>query len=428
MSKLALLGGPKAISAPLKSYSSLGPQETEAVRKVMESGVLSGYVGAWCPEFDGGPVVKAFEAAWAARFGVKHAIALNSNTSGLIAALGAIGIGPGDEVIVPPYTMSATAMAPLIYGAIPVFADIEADTYCLDIEQVKANIGPRTRAILAVDLMGHPARLGQLRALADGRSIHLIEDAAQAPLASECGRLAGTVSHIGVFSLNYHKHIHTGEGGVCVTDDDALAVRLRAIRNHAENVVDPLGLAGVPNMVGFNFRMTELSAAIGIEQLKKVDRLVQRRVEIAEALSAAVSELPGWTAPAVREGCRHVYYVWAPKVDPDALGYSRNTMAAALAAEGVPVVAGYGRPLYYLPVFRDRKAIGRDGFPFTLTNRAYEPGMCPVVERVEDQELLEFAICSNEYGDQDVEAVIGAIHKVSKSGADLATYEKRRRA
>jgi perosamine synthetase len=428
MSNLALLGGPKAIAAPLKPYSSLGPEEADAVRKVMESGVLSGYVGAWCPEFDGGPVVKAFEAAWAARFGVKHAIAVNSNTSGLIAALGAVGIGPGDEVIVPPYTMSATAMAPLIYGGIPVFVDIESDTYCLDVAKVRASIGPRTRAILAVDLMGHPAALAELRALADARGIHLIEDAAQAPLAREHGRFAGTVSHIGVFSLNYHKHIHTGEGGVCVTDDDALAVRLRAIRNHAENVVDPLGLAGVPNMIGFNFRMTELSAAIGIEQLKKVDRLVQRRVEIADALSAAVSELPGWTAPTVREGCRHVYYVWAPKVDPDVLGFSRDTMAEALAAEGVPVVAGYCRPLYCLPVFRDRKAIGRDGFPFTLTNRTYEPGMCPVVERVEGRELLEFAICSNEYEDREVEAVIGAIRKVSKHGAELAAYEKRRRA
>src|SRR5262249_5209652 len=156
---------------------------------------------------------------------------INSATSGLMAAMGAAGISPGDEVIMPPFTMSATAMAPLTYGGIPVFVDIEPDTFCLDLDAVRAAIGARTRAVLAVNLFGHPARLHELRALCDEHGLKLIEDNAQAMLAEEHGRYAGTIGHIGVFSLNYHKHIHSGEGGICTTDDERLARRLQQIRN-----------------------------------------------------------------------------------------------------------------------------------------------------------------------------------------------------
>ena len=131
MSKLALLGGSPVIDRPLTPYRTIGEEERAAVNRVMSSGKLSGFVGAWCDDFAGGPEVRAFEAAWKARFNVRHAVSVNSNTSGLFASMGAVGIGPGDEVIVPPYTMSATAMAPLVYGGIPVFVDIEPDTFCL---------------------------------------------------------------------------------------------------------------------------------------------------------------------------------------------------------------------------------------------------------------------------------------------------------
>ncbi|MEQ9447507.1 MAG: DegT/DnrJ/EryC1/StrS family aminotransferase, partial [Rhodospirillaceae bacterium] len=297
MEELAILGGAPAVREPLRAYRSIGDEETAAVAKVMETGLLSGFVGALCPEFNGGDEVRAFEHEWAADFAVRHAVTVNSNTSGLIAALGAVGIGPGDEVIVPPYSMSATVMAPLFYGGIPVFADIEADYFCLDVEQVEAAITPKTKAILAVNLFGLPADLSRLKALADERGLYLIEDNAQAPLATQNGVFAGTIGHIGVFSLNYHKHIHTGEGGVCTTNDDRLADRLRMIRNHGENVADELGGGDYTNLIGFNFRMTELSAAIGRIQLKKAKTLVQRRVEIAERLSAELSSLDGLTPP-----------------------------------------------------------------------------------------------------------------------------------
>lgn len=412
MSTLALLGGEPVIDHTLAPYRTIGEEERAAVDRVMQSGLLSGYVGAWCEEFDGGPEVRAFEAAWAKRFDTAHAIAVNSNTSGLMAAVGAAGVSPGDEVIVPPYTMSATAMAPLIYGGIPVFVDIEPETYCLDPKLVREAITPRTRAIIVVNLFGHPAALHELRTLADERGIVLIEDNAQGPLASERGRYAGIIGHMGVFSLNYHKHFHTGEGGVCTTDDDDLALRLRLIRNHGENVVEPVGMEDATNMVGFNFRLTELGAAIGIEQLKKAEELVGRREALSLRLSDGVRGLPGLTPPLVRDDCRHAFYLWGARYDENASGVSRQTVARALEAEGVPVWQGYVTPLYLLPLFQRRIAIGREGFPFNLTDRDYSAGLCPVAERCHESELLELSVCSFELTDDEMSGIINAFDKV----------------
>jgi perosamine synthetase len=412
MSELAILGGKPVIDRTLDAYISVGDAEADAVARVVRSGQLSGFIGEWCDEFDGGPEIRAFEADWREAFGTRHAITVNSNTSGLIAAMGAIGLGPGDEVIVPPTTMSATAMAPLVYGGIPVFVDIEPDTFCLDPTKVAAALTSRTRAILVVDLFGHPAALSALRALADEHGIYLIEDAAQAPLAREGNRFAGTVGHIGVFSLNYHKHVHTGEGGVCVTDDDKLALRLRAIRNHGENIVEPLDLDDIANFVGFNFRMTEMSAAVGRVQMTKLDRLVEEREARANRLSAAVSSCPGLVAPVTRDDCRHVFYVWSARYIEGETGIPRHVVAKALQAEGVPISEGYVKPLYLLPLFQKRIAIGRDGFPFNHTNRSYARGLCPVAERLYDSELLEFPICSYDLPSEDMDALEAAVCKV----------------
>jgi dTDP-4-amino-4,6-dideoxygalactose transaminase len=420
MSKLALLGGSPAINRPLELYKSIGIEEEKAVAEVMKSGCLSGFLGRWCDEFNGGPVVQKFEKSWAQKFGVKHAISVNSNTSGLIAAVGAVGVGPGDEVIVPPWSMSATAMAPIFYGGIPVFADIEDEYFCLDVQSVIENITSKTKAIIVVNLFGHPAELKQLRILADKHGIKLIEDNAQAPLATEDGVMAGSIGHIGVFSLNYHKHIHTGEGGVCITDDDELAMRLKMIRNHGENVVDAVGMNNIDNIVGYNFRMTEMSAAIGICQLDKIENLVDGRIALSKKLSEAIKGLPGIIPPAVRNGCSHAYYLWAARFDENTVGVSRDVFAKALEAEGCPVSTGYAEPLYLLPMFQRRIAIGSQGYPFSLTDRQYAGGLCPVTERLYYKELLEFEICSYQLADKDMDYVINAFHKVYENKDDLA--------
>lgn len=424
MSELALLGGNPVLSAPPPRYRSMGQAEMDAVRQVMESDCLSGFYGSPGPEFMGGPRVQAFEAAWRRLYGVRHAISVNSATSGLVAAVGAAGISPGDEVIVPPWTMSATAIAPLSYGGIPVFADVEDATFCLDIAAVKAAITPKTRAIIAVNLFGHPARLADMRALADAQGLVLIEDNAQAPLGAEFGRRTGTVGHIGVFSLNYHKHIHTGEGGMCVTDDDRLAERLALIRNHGENAVEGFGVEDLTNAFGFNLRMSELAAAIGLAQLADIDHHVTKRERLAEALSEGTRGLAGWQVPNARAGCRHNYYVWMVRYDAAATGVSRQTFSQALAAEGFPHATGYVRPLYLLRLFRERKAIGRDGFPFTLSNRTYGPGLCPVAERLHEREALLFEPCVYELDEAGTERLVEAVRKVHGARAILADWER----
>ena len=423
MSQLALLGGTPVIDGPLAPYPSMGEGEAKAVGEVVRSGCLSGFFGSPGPEFLGGPKVRAFEEAWCERFAIKHTVSVNSAASGLIAAIGALGIGPGDEVIVPPWTMSATAVAPLFYGAIPVFADIEDETFSIDPAAVEANITAKTRAILAVNLFGHPARLAELRRIADTHGLFLIEDNAQAPLATEDGKPCGTVGHIGVFSLNFHKHIHTGEGGMCVTADDELGQRLQLIRNHGENLAGEWEIEDIANIVGFNFRMSELSAAIGLVQLAAIDAHVGRRERLAEALSEGTRGLEGWTPPKVRQGCRHNYYAWLARFEAQALGIGREVFSKALAAEGFPNAVGYVAPLYLLPLFSRRRAFGGDGYPFTLTNRVYQPGLCPIAERLHRDEAVLFEPCAYDVDEATAGRLAEAVRKVHQHRAELAAIE-----
>lgn len=416
-SDLAIFGGMPHVTQTFAPYPSVGEAEAEAVAKVVRSGTLSGFYGSWGSEFLGGPVVKEFEAAWARTFGSKHCVSVNSATSGLIAAMGAVGVTPGSEVIVPPYTMSATAMAPLFYGGIPVFVDIDPDTFTLDLELVRRAITPKTKAIIVVNLFGHPARLAELRALCDEKRIALVEDNAQAITATEHGRFAGTIGHIGVFSLNYHKHIHTGEGGMCVTDDDDLARRLQMIRNHGENIVEAVGITDPTNLIGQNYRMTEMSAAVGLEQLRRLDEHMERRTRIARTLVEATDGLEGLTPTKPQRGCTHAYYVWTCRIDEAKLGVSRALFAKALVAEGVACATGYVRPLYLLPTFQRRVAFGT--WPFDLTDRTYAKGLCPVTERMHYEELLSYETCAYDIDEAGAKLLGEAIRKVHDNRAVL---------
>ncbi len=414
--KLALLGGPKTINHSFQRYNPIGAEEVIAAKQVVESGVLSKFLGAWHEDFYGGPKVREFEWACAAYFGVKHAITVNSWTSGLIAAVGAIGIEPGDEVIVSPWTMCASATAILQWNAIPVFADIEPETFNLDPKSVEANISPYTKAIMAIDIFGHSADMDTLMAIADKHGLKVISDTAQSPGAYYKGKYAGTLAHVGGYSLNYHKHIHTGEGGILVTDDDSIAERLQLIRNHAEAVVAGKGVGNLANMIGYNFRLGEIECAIGIEQLKKLAGLVAKRQCAAERLTTGLSDLEGLRTPVIQADCTHAYYVYPIVLDVEYLGVSRENIYKALVAEGVEGLAmGYVN-LHLLPMYQQKIAYGSKGFPWTsdICHRDvnYSRGICPIAEDMHDKSYLGYAMCLNELPDEDVDLLVAAFRKV----------------
>jgi dTDP-4-amino-4,6-dideoxygalactose transaminase len=423
MSKLALLGGTPVRTRPFPDYVTIGEEEKRAVMSVLDSTVLSRFLGTWSPDFYGGPKVQTLERAWEDYFGVRHAVSVNSATSGLYAAVGAAGIGPGDEVIVSPYTMTASAAAAVVYGGIPVFADIDPETFCITPESIRHCITPRTRAIVVVDIFGHPADMDGIMALAVEHGLVVIEDAAQAPGATLNGRFAGTLGHMGVFSLNYHKTIHCGEGGVVVTDDARLAERLQLIRNHGEVVVKSKGVEDIVNMVGFNYRMTEIEAAIAAEQLKKLKGLVGKRREAAAGLLEKLAGLPGITLPVIKPGVEHGWYLFTMRFDAAQAGVSRTRFVEAVKAEGVPLVAGYVEPIYLEPMYQRRIAFGRDGFPFTYPGYAgqvsYERGICPVVERMHFKEVVFTNACHAGIGEGEVDDLASAFRKVLEHAGEL---------
>jgi dTDP-4-amino-4,6-dideoxygalactose transaminase len=414
MQKLTIKGGPRAVNHGFKLYNTMGKEEERAAVKVIRSGVLSRFIGAWDKDFFGGEYVQSFEKKFAAAFGVKHAVSVNSATSGLVAAIGACGVGPGDEVIVSPYTMSASATAIVAYHAVPVFADIEDRTFNLDPAAVEKKVTPRTKAIMVPNIFGHPADFDALKRIARKHNLYIIEDNAQSPTAKYRGRYAGTIGDIGVFSLNYHKHIHTGEGGVCLTNDKALATKMQLIRNHAESVVKAAGVNDLSNMVGFNFRMGEIEAAIGIEQLKKMNRLVASRVRIANQLTKHLAGIDGLVTPAVRKDCTNVYYVYTMKYTGRAP--HRDAVVKALVAEGVPIDSGYLPPLYMLPMYQRQIAYGDKGCPFKCPSYKgkvnYAKGLCPVAERMEEQEVMMIEVCRYDFTDKDIRDISNAFHKV----------------
>jgi dTDP-4-amino-4,6-dideoxygalactose transaminase len=272
---------------------------------------------------------------------------------------------------------------------------------------------------MSVDIFGQSADMDALRSIADRYGLKIISDAAQAPGALYKGNYAGTLADIGGFSLNYHKHIHTGEGGILVTNDDTLAERLRLIRNHAEAVVGLKGETNLSNMLGYNFRLGEIECAIGIEQLKKLHRLVNTRQELAALFTKGLSDLPGIQTVALQPGCSHVYYVYPIILDTVSIGLPRSVIYRALQAEGVVGLSEGYVNVHMLPVYQKRIAYGSSGFPWSsdICKRyvSYEHGICPVAENLHENSFLGFAMCMHELNGFEVDLIVKAFHKVWRS-------------
>lgn len=377
------------------SQNTLDEREAEAVKRVLDNGRLSYYRGSASPEFYGGPEIKSLEKKWSDTFGIDHSIACNSATSGLHIACGAIGLKPGDEVIVTPWSMTCSATAPLLYGAIPIFADIEKDYFCLDPKSIEERITERTKAIIVVDLFGQPYDVEAINKIARKHNLYVIEDAAQAlrsgkikkfhipascpscgfsqhqaikyvkdiqriqhqaitahPYLYSCGmcshrwkeistdKYAGTFGDIGVFSFNFGKHITCGEGGMIVTENNELAERCRLLMNHAESVNNDK--IGKPHnyenhdLIGFNMRMTELQAAIVSVQLDKFGELQKVRMDNVRYLNNELSKIDGITPAKIRPGYTHTYYALPFLYDQEKMGIHRDEFIKKVKSQLTP--------------------------------------------------------------------------------------------
>ncbi len=316
-------------------YNSFGVEDGDNIiayaLRARRGALLSGYLAG---RVSGGEQVTYLEIAWTKIFRVKHAIAVNSATSGLLAAAFASDLNNLNSFICPAMTMSATAAAPSFTGARPVFRDVSDRDFALDL---KAEIPDDCRAVFVTNLFGQPGPLDLWRLRADEKKIVMIEDNSQSPFAMEHGRYAGTIGHIGVFSLNVHKHIQCGEGGMIVTNDDDLAERMRAFINHGEHM---------GNRIGLNLRMPEICAVIALSQLQQSVTLMGDRREQAEAIIDAIGFIPGLEPPQVHVDRTHVYYTI-----PFLIDRSRGLFCNELRSRDVPVVEGYVEPLYRMEAF-----------------------------------------------------------------------------
>lgn len=400
--------------------------EIKAVIEVMQTKLLSGFRGNSSEAFNGGPKIREFEERFLSLFNKQYwnAISVNSCTSALQLSCGAIGLKPGDEVIVTPWSMSCSATAPIIYGATPVFADIEYPYFCLDPKSIEERITEKTRAIIVVDLFGQPFDPAIIE-IAKKHNLIIIEDAAQAIGSSLNGIPAGFIGDIGCFSFTQGKHLTAGEGGMAVTPlGTSYSLNLQLLRNHAEAVLSDAGMEeNGEGLVGFNMRMTEIQAAILIEQLKKLYEYVFKRQQNAYYFANKLGEIPGIFPAPLRSGCTHSYYVQAFFYNQDAAdGIHRDRFIQAVKAElkpqegridlGVPIGCGYIKPLYRMPLFQGRKH-------WALKDYNYNAMPCPVAEKLWKDELFLWTLNGLDLNDQDRKDIVEAFVKVYENRGEL---------
>jgi perosamine synthetase len=421
---LALFGGKPVIDSTFPKYSSISLSDHGEVLRVINSGLLSQFIGDAGEYFLGGPEVRRFESEFSNFFGVSHSVSVNSWTSGLWAAIGALGLEPGSEVITSPWTMAATATTLLHWNLVPVFADIDPLTFNLDPKDVEAKINPRTRAIISPDIFGQSADIESLLKLCEMNSLFLVSDTAQSPMAMRNGYFAGTSSHIAGFSFNYHKHIHTGEGGMLITNDPGLADRLQLLRNHGEVALSRRSKdSWMYGIMGMNMRLGEIEAAIGSNQLTKLEGAVNSRRSAANRFSEGIRDLNGLKIPYVASGNEHVYYVYGIVLNQLETGVHREKMIEALRAEGVPAVMPGYQNLHKLPLFQEQLTYKFNPLPYSLLTkkraRQLKEQVLPVAEELHSQSFIGINWCAHNYSDLEVDLLISAFRKIWKNLDEL---------
>jgi perosamine synthetase len=374
----------------------LGDAEYENVEEVLDSG-----------RFLQGPMVEEFEQKWADFVGVKHAVAVSNGTTAIQLALNALGLKPGDEVIVPSLTFGSTATAVVHQAGVPVFADIDRDIYTLDHTDLERCLTDRTVGVMPVHLYGHPAEMDEICAFADEHDLFVVEDAAQAHGATYRNDPVGSIGDVGCFSFYATKNITTGEGGIVTTDRDEIAERIRRLRSH--------GMEGRDQHVelGYNYRMSDLQGAIGTAQVDRLSQFNTRRRDISERLLEELSDLE-WLEPAtVRDYVDHAYF-WAPiEIDPDIAGMTGKEIWQELKERGVETRHRYVDPLYEQPVFSEHRGFNSE-FPWSANENDHDYDLAlPNVEEIAGNTLG----LPNHPGldDEDVEYVIETVREFGET-------------
>ena len=360
------------------SGRTLGIEELKALTDAIHSGTLTSTKGTF---------VKELETRFAATYGIKHAHACASGTAAIHIAIAAINPDPGDEIVTTSIT-DMGALTPILYqGAIPVFADVDPRTYNVTRKSIESCLSPKTRAIIVTHLFGNPCEMNDIMALAQSKGIPVIEDCAQSYLSRHDGRLVGTIGTIGCFSLQQGKHITTGEGGLVVSNDDALARRMYLLINKAWGYGDPN-----PDhyFLALNYRLSELQGAVAVAQLAKLDSVVSSRIASANKLTEALQGLAGIETPFVSPGNVHTYWKYCLRVDGTVVSGGAVGLAKLLKAKGIASAPRYiQKPAFMCEIFQKQRTFGTSSYPFTLArpavlhyDRARFPGTFEALEGV----------------------------------------------
>ena len=416
MNKLAINGGEKTRHNLFPKHPIIGDEEKKQVMEVLDSGNLSTFIASPGENFLGGKKIKEFEHKFAEYIGTRFAVAFNSASSALHAAVVATEVNPGEEVIVPPTTFTSTATSSLMHNAIPVFVDVKSDTYCMDpskLENVKTSL---SRAIIPVHLFGQACDMDEIMSFAKKNNLKVIEDCAQAPGATYKGKTLGTIGDCGIFSFQESKNLTTGEGGMLVTDNEEIAKISQMVRNHGEVVVSELKERSYKSeFLGYGYRMTEIEAAIGIAQLSKLDKLNDERIKLGTYLSTEINKIDG-LEHVKYDHVKHVYWMFGFTFDEKKIGITRNIFCEALKAEGIPCFAGYVKPLYLSPLYLEKRAFA---FKHYTGNVIYKKGICPTAESLHESKLVNMIISRPPSTLTDMKDIVDAIQKIIKNKNEL---------
>ncbi|MFN0171755.1 MAG: DegT/DnrJ/EryC1/StrS family aminotransferase [Bryobacteraceae bacterium] len=399
---LALNGGPKAKRTPFGKGRRHGELEKKLLGEVIDSDILFYYFGT-----------KVFElqSRFAGMYGKRHAIACSSGTAAVHIAVGVLDLAPGSEVITTSITDMGTLTGILYQGLVPVFADVDPGTLNMDPESVRARITPKTRAIVVVHHSGLAADMDAFLEIGREFGIPVVEDCAQSYCCEYKGKWAGTMGAISSFSLNHFKHITCGSGGFVLTDDDTLRYRatlfLDKCYQREEKIRNPFFLAP-------NYQMTELQGAVALAQLQQVRAIVERRNALGTRLDRQLGEIQGIHPQTTPPGCRHTYFLYLFRLDPDSLGATSREFSEALNAEGIPnadhMITG-GRPVHLYDIFVNRSAFPGSSYPFS-PDREYRKGDCPVAEAAFENWIN--MNLDEHYTEEDVDEIAAGVAKVAR--------------